>query len=279
LKIADTIQSTDPIQSLARIMGISQDGKFLIAYSGYITNSNSGLLTNVYLSYNLNLKEIRTLHLTEASYVGGNLLTYHQSTNTLFAPLYVSRQADVISMNIDGSLLNTATLKLPKRSADNLNLNTIRENNIAVSATGTLGFLALNNGRLFRFDTLNGEIIGDESIGENSFHFIHLLEAPGLLVYRIGLNKLVLIDMNTGPVIADVKVKKKTTIIKGANFLTGVRVKVNGTEIEDIERSLETPGSEIILKRGRKTFHEGQDIVITVENRDGLTSTPFTVKP
>jgi hypothetical protein len=278
LKIADTIQSTDPIQGLARILGISKDGKFLIAYSGYITNANSNLLTNVYLSYNLNLREIHTLHLSEASYPGGSFLTYHQSTDTLFAPLYISRQADVISMNIDGSLLNTATLTLPKRSAGNINLNTIRENNIAVSATGTLGFLALNNGHLFRFDTLNGEIVGDESIGENSFHFIHLLETPELLVYRIGLNKLGFVNINTGPVITEVKIKKKITIIKGANFLTGVKVKVNGTEVENIERSLENIGGEIILKTGRKNFPEGQDIVITVENRDNLSSKPFIVK-
>lgn len=278
LKIADTIPSTDPIQGLARIQGISKDGKFLIAYSGYITNTNSNLLTNVYLSYNLNLKEIRTLHLAESSYPGGGFLTYNQPTDTLFAPLYISRQADVISMSPDGSLLNTATLNLPKRSPENSMLNTIKENNIVISATGTLGFLALNNGRLFRFDTLNGEIVGDEPIGENPFHFIHLLEPLEVLVYRIGSNKLVFADVSTGPVVTYIKVKKKTTIIKGANFLIGIKVKVNGTEIENIERSSENPASEIILTRGRKNFPEGQDIVITVENRDGLSSKPFTIK-
>ncbi len=279
LKVATTIKPTNPIQGLARIMGISKDGKYLVAYSGYSTDTNSGLLTNVYLSYNLNSKEIRILHLTEESYPGGNLLTFHQPTDTLFAPLYISRQADVISMNIDGSLLNTAALKLPKRSADNPNLNTIRENNIAISATGTFGFLALNNGRLFRFDTLTGEIVGDEPIEENRFHFIHLLEPPGLLVYRIGLNKLVFVDISTGPVITSVKIKKKTTILSGMNFLSGLKVKVNGVEVENVERSLDQPGRQIIINQGRKNFPEGLDIVLTVENRDGLISKPFTIKP
>ncbi|MBI3650076.1 MAG: hypothetical protein HY231_03420 [Acidobacteria bacterium] len=269
--------SSEPPILLATGIAISKNGRFLIAYVGHSDVASKTL----FISYDLEQKTSHLLVISERGFPGVNTLTYVAATDTLFSPLFGFTTINIIALNADGVLQHTADVTLPKRSPDGAFFNAIAENNVAVSATGALGFLALNSGLLFTFDTLTGEVVDVDSkqMGPDSEHYIQLIgQLPATLAFRNGKNKLVLTDVETAPVIEEVRIKKKRARIKGTNFLAGVRVQINGNEAVMAERSLADPNHEIIINLGKKDWQDGQEITLTVINRDGLISKPFLVK-
>ncbi|MGH9765485.1 MAG: hypothetical protein ACREAC_32015, partial [Blastocatellia bacterium] len=77
------------------------------------------------------------------------------------------------------------------------------------------------------------------------------------------------------PLISSVNVGDSDTVIEGANFLRGATVTVNGKEISVSPG--ESPGSELVIKKGKKFFTGGSQFSIIVANRDGLSSAPYNL--
>lgn len=271
--------------------GISQDGRFLIAYTGYELETNE----NYYLVYDLDSKLARETAMKGDFLPISNNMAFNRATGALLVPFTIKpkvkangtllligghvRQTDVLLLKPDSSLVKTTEMEIPAQSEGDARTNFIGGfNNVVISKTGAIGFIPSGNGRLFSFDTVTGEIVNDESLDAEKMDAIQLLEASGKLTFNNRSNKLILVDVHTEPVITDVKIKKKTTLIKGANFLSGVKVKINGVEVTNAERNAANPGREIIVNLGKKDFPTGQDVVITLVNRDGLTSKPFSAK-
>ncbi|HLG15036.1 MAG TPA: hypothetical protein VJH03_11120 [Blastocatellia bacterium] len=281
-----------PEVSFAFGQGLTADGRFLLAYGNY-EDQPDGTLSNIYISYDLGTK---TVH---RSSVGGgelfavlNNLTLHRPTGMLLVPLQVRfgddgegttvlqiggfRRAEVISVEGDGSMSRAAEVKIPKRSPGASRKNFMSgNNNIAVSSSGALGFVSSARGRLFAFDTATGDIVNDELVDPDRMFYIQLLEPLGKMVFSNGA-KLILVDTITGPLVADVEIDKKRTIVKGANFLSGARIELNGTDLGLANRNPDNPGHEVILDRGKKDFPIGEEFTVVVVNRDGLRSTPLT---
>jgi hypothetical protein len=268
-------------------LAMSRDRRFVLSYAGY---GSSG---NVFYSYDLESKTMRTFAISAKFFPMSNLMTFHPATSALFAPLAGSiydnpngsftvdltgsRFASILDFMADGSLLHVGDLELPKDNPDGLGPNVITPyNNIVVSATGAIGIVSSHNGHLFTFDTSTGEIVNDELIGIRGLRYIQLLEPLGLLVFDNGNDSLEIVDVNTGPVISDLRLKSDRTIIKGANFLRGARVQINGVDSGIANRNPDNPGHEIILSLGKRDFPRGHEFAVVVTNRDGLGSKPFT---
>jgi hypothetical protein len=273
--------------------GFSQNGHFLIGYAGFrIGSARKG--EDVYVSYDLELRTSSHLSVENDHFPVANGMIFHPATGIMFAPLSLkvrkapggvfvfiptgSRLTDVISLAADGSLARVLQVKIPNRSPRSPVPNRVwaETKSAAISTTGALGFLSSLNGYLFTFDTLTGEIINDELIDPKTIHSIHLLEHLGMLVTSNDTNKLLLVDVSTGPVVKIVEIKNGRTIIRGANFLSGARVEINGVDVDSANRNPDNPGREILIERGKKDFPRGQVFTVVVTNRDGLNSRPFT---
>ncbi len=281
-RLSLTAQIAPPASLAVPISGyglaISKNGRFLITYAGH-TSEPAG---NIFISYDMEMKTSRLLSIANPASAALNTNIYSPLMDTLFTPLYQSRTANIIALTASGELQHLADVTLPKRSPKDSSPNFIAENNVALSPSMAIGFLALNSGLVFSFDTLTGEIL-DMNVGllqPDREHYIQIIEQQNAtLVARDGANKIVLIDVGVAPQIEAIQLKKKRAIIQGKNFLSGLRVQINGVVVANAERNPANPGHEITINLRRKDLPKGQDIVFTVVNRDGLTSKPFTIQP
>jgi hypothetical protein len=190
-----------------------------------------------------------------------------------------SRRSIILTFSADGTLAKTPVARMPKRSPDSHQRNIVgSSSSIGISATGALGLLPSESGRVFAFDTSSGEIVDDLAVKPNGgLSSIQLLDPPGVIVFSRGGDKLVFVDVSTGPIIDTIEVLRTGTIIKGANFLSGVRVQINGVDLSPVSRNPDDPGHEIEINRGKRDFPRGQEFTVVVINRDGASSKPITV--
>lgn len=246
------------------------------------------------VSFDLVLKSARLFSINTRFTSDANPWTFHRPTDTLLVPLSLkfkrtdndkirevrdkSRRSIILTFSADGTLSKAAVALIPKRSPDSSKLNIIgSSSSIGVSATGALGLLSSGNGRVFAFDNLSGEIVNDLSVNPSGgLSSIQLLDPPGVIVFSSGGNKLVFVDVSTGPIIDAVEVLSTSTLIKGANFLSGARVQIDGVDIGVAGRNPDHPGREVTIQRGKKDFPRGQEFTVVVTNRDGVFSKPFT---
>jgi len=274
-------------------LGVSRDGRFLLAYGGYSPDGVNPGGINSYVAYDVEQKTAQQLDLRESLFPVSNGITFHQGKGLLLAPLTVGleftagggpsaknvapRETDVIVLAADGSLTRVAQVKLPKRSPDSTASNALSSNcSIEVSATGALAFIPSGNGRLFTIDTSNGEIVRDVLINPNGLVSIKLLEPLNRLVASDLTNRFLLLDIETTPVISGIAVKRQRTIITGENFLNGAHVVLDGVDLGIANRSAENPGGEIVVGLGKRDFPRGQDFTFVIVSPDGLRSKPFT---
>lgn len=266
---------------------ISQNGRFLIAYTGY----DPGNRSNGFVSYDLELNTVRVLKIDDNFLPASGLLIFHRPTGTLLVPLTGqwleedgqvtlsfthSRKSYVIALASDGTLQHTVDAVLPKRSPGAGRAKNVigPDNNLAVSPSGAIGLVSTLSQRLLSFDTLTGDIVNDVPLISENQTYISYSNEAALLLYSSG-NKLVLEDVSVGPIVFDVQVKGQQTIIKGANFLAGAQVEINGVDVGVISRNPSDPGREIILDKGKRDFPASQPFNVVVINRDGLRSRPF----
>ena len=246
------------------------------------------------VAFDLDLKTARSFTIDSRFTSEANPWTFHRPTDTLLVPLSLtfkrpdehrirevrgtSRRSMILVFSADGTLIKTPVAKLPKRSAHSSEPNVVGSfSSIGVSATGALGFLSTENGRVFAFDATSGEIVNDlELKPSGGLSSIHLLDPPGVIVFGRGRDKLMFADVSTGPIIDAIEVLSTRTIIKGSNFLSGARVQIDGVELNVARRNPDDPGREIIIKRGKRDFPRGQDFTVVVINRDGVSSKPIT---
>ncbi|HLG16217.1 MAG TPA: hypothetical protein VJH03_17170 [Blastocatellia bacterium] len=272
-------------------LGISRDGRFLVAYGEFIHVTNKTGF-NSYVTYDLDMGTAQEYFIPGRIFPDANGPTFHRPTGKLLVPLLSGliildgaepsasersqRQVDILGLSEDGTISRIVEFRLPERSEGNPRRNLLgSENNIEPSASGALAFVGVGSGQLFTFDAASGEIVGDDRVDDRVLS-MRLLEGLGKLVFTNGTNSVVIIDIATGPVVESVKVKKKTTTIKGANFLSGARVELNGVDLGLANRNPDNAGHEIILDRGKKDFPSGEEFTVVIVNRDGLRSKPLT---
>jgi hypothetical protein len=188
-----------------------------------------------------------------------------------------TRLVDLISLSPDGALTRTIRVTLPRRSPGSDTDNLINPAS-QISKSGTIAIVPTLSKRLFFIDTLTGDILNDEPV-DFAFSDLRLLEDEGRLILGSQVGKLTLIDVTIGPVIRNVEVKGKETIIRGINFLAGARVLLNGEDLGLADRDPDDPGREIIIRRGRKNLPADRDSTLSIINRDGLRSQTFSFRP
>ena len=275
---------------------ISKDGRFVVGLSGYqVADSTTGGGQMMLVSFDLDLKTARSFTISTRFTSDANPWTSHRPTDTLLVPLSLtfkhtdqqrirkvrgtSRRSIILNFSADGTLVKTPVARMPKRSPDSHQRNIVgSSSSIGISATGGLGLLPSESGRVFAFDTLSGEIVNDLAVKpDGGLSSIQLLDPLGVIAFSGGGNKLVFVDVSTGPIIDAIEVLSTGTIIKGANFLSGARVQIDGVELKAARRNPDNPGREIEIKRGKRDFPRGQDFTVVVINRDGVSSKPFTL--
>jgi hypothetical protein len=265
---------------------VSADGRFLIGYGGYQFAGNEPLgPANNFLTVDLESREFHILRSEGKLAPSGVSLTFAPSLATLIVPysstirvhknggsacVCGTQVVDWLSLGSDGALTRQFTTKLP---GDQEIIGPL--NNAALSKTSAIAFLATDTKRLVAVDTLSGEVVSDQEVGD--VFFIYRIGNTDTFLTTNGTNVLKLLDLNAGPLIRGVTIKKRRLIIEGENFLAGARVQINGQDTGTATRTADNPGHEIILDRGKKDFPEGQDLTVEVINRDGLRSKPFTV--
>lgn len=274
---------------------ISKDGRFAVGFYGYqVGDSTTGGGQLMLVSFDLDLKTARAFTINTRFTADANPWTFHRPTDTLLVPLSLtfkradenqlrkvrgtSRRSIILTFSADGTLVKTPVAKIPKRSPDSHQRNIVgSSSSIGISSTGALGLLPSESGRVFAFDTSSGEIVNDLTVKPNGgLSSIQLLDPPGVIVLKRGRNRLGFVDASTGPIIDAIEVLRTRTIIKGANFLSGARVQINGVDLSVALRNPDDPGREIEIKRGKRDFPRGQEYTVVVINRDGVFSKPIT---
>lgn len=267
---------------------LSADGRFLIGYGGY-GFGGQGVAGNVnnFLTVDLVGHEFHTLSLGGKLLPSGVALTFAPSLASLIVPYSSkvkvtkdglrgcacgSQVADWLALGPDGTLTRAFTTQL---AGDQQIIGPL--NNAALSKTSAIAFLATMTKRLVAVDTLTGEVVSDQEVGD--VFFIYRIGDTDTFLTTNGTNVLNLLELDTGPSIHSVTVKKHKIIIEGERFLLGARVQINGVDQVEATRNPSSPGREITLSVGRKDLPAGQDITLVVTNRDGLSSAPFIVTP
>ncbi|HXG92877.1 MAG TPA: hypothetical protein VNN73_10995 [Blastocatellia bacterium] len=287
--------SPTPVGTLAgNGITISEDGRFLFGYTGSAVHIDPPLSTNNFLALDLKTKEFHQILLKSKLAPSSSAVAFHLPSGSIFVPYsgkikikksgfeFVgkgSNKLDILQLGADGQITQVTQLIFPAGGADSNLANFISpHNNIALSETGAIGFISsLTLKRIFAFDTMTGEVVNEIPVPDAPT-FIYRPEGHDLIVYANGTNKLVVLDIDPKPVISEIKVSKKRTMIRGANFLSGARVEVNGEDLGIADRNHDNPGHEITINRGKKDFPAGQDVTIVITNRDGLSSKPFTFR-
>ncbi|HSO76057.1 MAG TPA: hypothetical protein VLU47_14575 [Blastocatellia bacterium] len=215
---------------------ISKDGRFVVGLSGYeVGDSTTGGGQLMLVSFDLDQKTASAFTINTRFTSDANPWTVHRPTDTLLVPLSLtfkrndedqvrevrgkSRHSIILTFNANGTLGKAAVARMPKRSPDSSERNIVGAfSSIGISATGALGLLASENGRVFAFDTQSGEIVNDLAVKPSGgLSSIQLLDPPGVIVFSRGRNRLVFVDASTGPVIDSIEVLSDRTIIKRAN--------------------------------------------------------------
>src|SRR5262249_695513 len=150
----------------------------------------------------------------------------------------------------DGMLSRQLTTKL---SGDQEIIGPL--NNAALSKTSAIAFLATQTKRLVAVDTLTGEVVADQEVGD--VFFIYRIGDTDTFLTTNGTNVLNLLELDTGPSIASVSLKKHRMIIAGERFLAGARVEVNGQDLGVATRNLDDPGREMTVNSGSKDLPGG----------------------
>ena len=260
---------------------VSADGRFLIGYGGF---GGSKVVGNNFFTLDLTNQEFRTLFLDSRLAPSGVALTFAPSIAALLVPYSSkfkmkkggfsgcacgSQFADWLALSPDGTLTRPITTQL---SGDQQIIGPL--NNAVLSKTSAIAFLATMTKRLVAIDTLTGEAVSDQEVGD--IFFIYRIGDTDTFLTTSGTNVLTVLELDTGPSILSIAVKKHKVIIEGTNFLAGVRVEINGVDQGIINRNPSDPGREIILEKGKRDFLAGQPFSVVVINRDGLRSQPFT---
>lgn len=263
---------------------VSADGRFVIGYGGF---GGGEVVGNNFLTLDLASREFHTLLLEGRLAPSGIALTFAPNISALIVP-YSSKikvkkgafsgcacgtqVADWLALGPDGTLTRAFTTQL---AGDQQIIGPL--NNAALSKTSAIAFLATMTKRLVAVDTLTGEVVSDQEVGD--VFFIYRIGDTDTFLTTNGTNVLNLLELDTGPSIHRVTVKKHKIIIEGERFLLGARVQINGVDQVEAARNPSSPGREITLSVGRKDLPAGQDITLVVTNRDGLSSAPFIVAP
>jgi hypothetical protein len=272
---------------------ISQDGRFMCGYASSSIYLDPPFSTNDFLTLNLNSKEFHAFAFRSRLVPSASAVTFHLPTGRILVPYSNkvkikkngftivntgSNLMDILQLDSNGAITQGAQVELPPSTTNSNAANLITPyNNVALSQSGAIGFISSLDKRIFSFDTLTGEIVNDTSVPVPYFlTYIYRPEELDVLVCANGTNKLMVLDINSGPVVTGVQVKSSRTIIKGANFLFGTRVQVNGEDLGIANRNPDNPGHKITIDRGRKDYPEGQQFSVVVTNRDGLRSSPVT---
>jgi hypothetical protein len=265
-------------------VGLSSEGHFLVTYAGFrMTAVNDGV--NVYRVYDLELVRATEFEFPAPLFPASNQIAFNAVAGTMAdAPiaglqdsggglqfiLKPRRSLEIYSLDPNGVLTRTFDIQTPKPDGNIFS-------GPVLSRSGALGLVPTVTGKLLSFDTLTGDLIGNQFIGGNGATVIQLVESQQLLSFTDGTNKLTLTDMNTGPTIDGVEVRRSNTTITGTNFLAGVRVQINGMDLDGVARNPEDPGHIITIGRGKRDFPPGQSFSISIINRDGLASEPFVL--
>jgi hypothetical protein len=271
-----------PVESGGMKRGfVSADGRFLIGYGGF---SVSEVVGNNFLTLDLASREIRILSLKSKILPSGIALTFAPSIGALIVPYSSTvkvkpgkikgcacgtQVADWLAVSPDGTLTRCFTSQL---AGDQQVIGPL--NNAAFSRTSAIAFLATMTKRLVAIDTLTGEVVSDQEVGD--VFFIYRIGDTDTFLTTNGTNVLTLLELDTGPSSRGVIIKKHKVIVEGANFLSGVRVEINGVDLGVVNRNPENPGREIILDKGKRDFPAGQPFNVVIVNRDGLRSKAFT---
>lgn len=269
---------------------VSEDGRFLFGYVSSSIYLDPAKTTNDFMALDLQSKKLYLSSFESKIAPAANCLSFDPHNRTIFVPYSVkvkvkkngftivgsgSNLMDIMELSANGDITQAAKVEVPPENSESNSRPISPFNNVALSQSGALGFVSsLKNKRIFSFDTSTGEIVNEISVPDE----LSYIYRPGdldVLVYANGTNKLVVVDIATAPIVTDVQVKRGRTIIKGANFLFGARVQINGEDLGIVDRNPDAPGHEIIINRGKKDFPSGQDINIVVINRDGLRSNTF----
>jgi hypothetical protein len=267
------------------IIGLSHDGRFLLTYAGFSPRGlSSGVL--IFLTYDLQTHSVAEFDVPTTLFPFTNDIGFNSDAGLIVAPLKDSYDATSGSIQVvakprrdigiyavasDGSASVSVQMRTPKGSPAGL------FSAVNISKSGALGFVATTRGDLLAFDTLTGETVDTQPIGSNTFTVTQLLEPHGLLSFTNLTNKLFLLDTTAAPAIAGVEVRRSTTTLTGARFLSGAHVQINGVDAGEVNRDPNDPGRIITISRGRKDFPPGQSFSISVINRDGLASEPFVL--
>lgn len=273
------------------IQAFSQDRRFLLAVYGYRIKKSVKKNEFVYISFDLEAKTSSKVLIKSQFTTQFNPTTFHAPTGNLLIPLSVSfevtrgrlsmirdksRFALILNLTQNGALLKKAEVTIPEQSPQSDSLNIIGESSgIEVTAGGALALLPTANGRLFMFDTATGEVVNDVEVNSNGgLVTTKLLESSNSILFSTD-KSIFVFDVELGPIVNSVEVKERRTIIRGANFLSGVRVEIDGRNIEGISRDSDAPGREIIIERGKDDFPVGQEFTLAVVNRDNRSSALF----
>ncbi|HKV41571.1 MAG TPA: hypothetical protein VJX67_20370 [Blastocatellia bacterium] len=278
------------IETSGEPLGVTPDGRFIVAFAGGRDNP----VGDSFLVYDLEAHQAKEFHLPAQFFSTGGSLALSPDSGIIAATptAGVRAQPGVVKVDIkprrsvvidrlspDGTITTALQVRVPDASVNSGPNRIPPFSRPALSRSGALCFVPSINGHLFSLDTLTGEIIDDRLIGSNAASNLQLIEDSGLLSFGTGKNEVLLAGVSTGPSISGVKVRRKTTVITGNNFLVSVRVQFNGVDVENPARDPTDPGHRISVSQGREALTPGQPLRIRIINRDGLTSNTFTVIP
>jgi hypothetical protein len=181
---------------------------------------------------------------------------------------------DILSVADDGALTRSSRTVLPPSGASEPNVFRLADN-AAPSVSGAMCFLPTISGNMFTVDVETGQIVNQVNLAPGALLFFLTLDAAtDQIVFGAGYS-LEIVDAPDHPVISGVDVKDAETIIKGASFLSGATVTINGESAPIVPGAASTPGQKITVGRGKADFGKGQQFTVVVTNRDGLSSNSF----
>ncbi|MGH9759661.1 MAG: hypothetical protein ACREAC_02335, partial [Blastocatellia bacterium] len=174
----------------------------------------------------------------------------------------------IVPVSPNGRLRSPLTVSLP--AADLI----VASNNAIASKSGAMLFLATGAGTMFSLDAETGTIVNTTQLDPERLRWIELNPATNQIFFS-NAAALGAIPAPDHPLSSSVNVGDSTTVIQGASFLNGAAVSVNGKPVA--ASAGESPGAQIVIKKGKSFFAGGGQFSIIVTNRDGLPSDPFTL--
>jgi len=288
-KIGPVGDRQDPLGP-SSLIGL-QDGRFLISYGGFIADDsgNGEGSANFFFSTDLEGGTTTALAVNGLALPSSDSVTMDSPARTVLVPYSFKAQiskgsvtvmskgshlVDLISIKEDGSLERRGSANLPKTPAQ-ANLITLF-NNVVISASGAMAFVSTASGNMFTLDTQTGEVVNRISLDPQFLTYLVLIQQTDKIVFNNG-NSLMIMDAPDRPLVSGMTVKAGRSVIRGANFLQGVRVTVNGVDVVGADRSATDPGGELIIPKGKRDFPPGQQFNVVIINRDGSVSDDFVL--